>query len=110
MALVPAYLQVAEENFGAEYMTVFNQDSSYVLLQQQPKNSPFVSGLFLVYDMTEDKIVLAEQLAQGQINWVRPYELEVVKIPGIVRGGEASAKRDGYRFHVKRARKMPLGK
>ncbi len=108
METEPVYNAVAQEKIGPAFIAEFNADSSFVLLRKEPGDALLMSGVFLIYDLEKQEVVHEDRLPQGKINWIRPYELEVIRVPGIIRGDERDNQPQGYRFHVKQLKKAPL--
>jgi|GEM_PF-6305346 len=101
---------IALDRIGPNYITEFNSDSTFALVKNPQKNRPFVSGVFFVFDVMEKEVILEDVLVQGRINWRKPFELEVVRIPGVIRGDEGDQKPKGYLFDAKKRRRIPIGK
>lgn len=99
---------IAKEKLNGIYEAEYNVDSSYVLLRNAEPRSPFVTGVFMVYDLDQQKVLMEDRVAQANIKWVGNHVLEVTLIPGMVRGDGSDRTPKGYRYHVKEDRKVPL--
>ena len=104
-----AYETLAAEKYEGQGTYLFNEDSTYVLVQKQDglttiNPSPLVR--FFVYDRAEEK-VMYEGSAAGTVAWADAHHLRIVETPGAVRDEEPSS--SGYLIDVRTGEKSQAG-
>ncbi len=100
----PSYKNIAEEKFNKDYRVTFNNDSTYIIVQQFPQN--VTKGIqeplkFFIYDNKNQKIIFQDNLTNGQIEWMNRNQIKVSTLPEIVSGKDEDNKRMfGYIYDV----------
>ena len=100
----PTYKKIAEEKFNKDYRATFNNDSTYIIVQQLPQN--VTKGIqtplkFFIYDNEHKKIIFQDNLANGNIEWINRSQIKVSTLPEIVSGKDEDNKRMfGYIYDV----------
>ena len=106
----PTYKKIAEEKFNKDYMVIFNNDSTYLIVYFFPKNvtkrlnPPLI---FFVYDTNNKKVIFQDNLTNGEVKWKNNRQIEVSTIPEIVTGDDEKNKElFGYVYDVNTQRKL----
>jgi len=80
---------IAISKLGNSIESSTSPDGHYALFVQQPNDSPMKQALkFLVIQITTNKVVLEKTFMPGYVKWIGDSSLELLDMPGIVRGDE----------------------
>ncbi len=105
-----AYKNFAESKLGGSCKIILNSDSAYYAAYSSGKSSEAGSEAplkFFIYDTKEEKILLEDNLPNGEIEWINENQLKVSTTPGIVSGRDDKNKHAfGYVYDVKQKRKL----
>lgn len=106
----PTYKKIAEENFGNDYRTEFNKDSTYIIVFYYPKNKLMTLNpplKFFVYDTSKKNVIFQDNLANGKIRWKNNHQFVVSTIPEIIKSDDAeNIQMFGYTYDVITRRKL----
>ncbi len=98
------YKTIALQKLGDEADYLFNADRSRVICMRNTMKSPVRTILalhFFVYDLKADKIVFEDAPGNAHIKWAGPNKIEVVFVPGIVRGDvDEGVQTRGYTYNL----------
>jgi hypothetical protein len=84
-----SYKKLAEDRFNKNYKVMFNQDSTYLIVQSTRRDTAknFPSQLnFFVYNSTERKIIYEDNLSNGNVKWINKNQLKVTTNPEVIKG------------------------
>ncbi len=80
---------IAISKLGNSIESFKSPDGHYELFVQQPNDSPMQQALkFLVIQINTNKVVMEKTFMPGYVKWMGDSSLELLDMPGIIRGDE----------------------
>jgi len=80
---------IAISKLGSSIESFKSPDGLYELFVQQPTDSPMKQPLkFLVIQINTNKVVMEKSFMAGYVKWIDDTTLELLDMPGIIRGDE----------------------
>jgi len=80
---------IAISKLGSSIESFKSPDGHYELFVQQPNDSPMKQPLkFLVIHINTNKVVMEKSFMPGYVKWMGDSSLELLDVPGIIRGDE----------------------
>lgn len=80
---------IAISKLGSPIESFKSPDGHYELFVQQPNNSPMKQPLkFLVIQINTNQVVMEKSFMPGYVKWIDDTTLELLDMPGIIRGDE----------------------
>ncbi len=100
----------AQQRFGSSFDIAYNTDSTFALVQvanRAGRPTSQATVRFFLYDTGQGEVIFEDTIARGTVAWHDGYRIEVIKIPGIIRGDEQGDRRQGYLYDVQSHQKHP---
>jgi len=80
---------IAISKLGSSIESFRSPDGHFELFVQQPNDSPMKQPLkFLVIQINTNKVVMENSFMPGYVKWLGDSALELLDVPGIIRGDE----------------------
>jgi hypothetical protein len=80
---------IAIRKLGSSIESFRSPDGHYELFVQQPDDSPMKQALkFLVIQINTNMVVMEKSFMPGYVKWMGDSSLELLDMPGIIRGDE----------------------
>ena len=89
-----AYKEVVKERLGEDVLYLLNKPKTYVLCIKEIKGTtlqPRNTVNYIVVKIDNNAVVLENKIEGGSVSWASKNEVEVFRIPGIVRKDQSRA-------------------
>ena len=101
----------AKDFFGEDYEVEWNAGKSHALVKKSlPVRREGVKPTLhlLIYEVESDTVIFRDAVPAGTAIWSGNGLLLVRSTPGMIRGDETSARRNGYTYQVDQRRKRQI--
>lgn len=106
--IMDKFLSLAKEKFDDKFSFQLNSEKSYILCFTKPHlTDNQLSTQYFLYDLNNEKIIFEEDIGQGSVKWISEHHIQVIPIPGIVKGDEKTeGSASGYIYDIKQKKKL----
>lgn len=108
-----AYKITAREKLGPSHVEyVFNASKAFVICMKASKPTDLMPQhhfIFFVYDVANKRIILEDEIANGDITWKNDYQVQVTLVPGIIKDDDTAGNQVlGYLYDTRLKKKIDL--